>query len=71
MKVRMLSMQAGERFQRNIGEVHDIEDSEADRLIRAGFAEETEPRVATRHAPENAAQNRPGRPNNKEAIHGS
>ena len=47
MKVKMLVARAGVGFSNIRGEVADIEDGEAKRLIDSGQAEATEPEKAT------------------------
>lgn len=39
MKLKYLTCMAGDRFTRNAGDVAEVDEPEAGRLIRAGFAE--------------------------------
>ena len=43
MKVKMIASMAGNDFVRNPGDICEVGDAEAGRLIEAGFAESEEP----------------------------
>ncbi len=55
MKVRILTCMVGRRFVRNRGDVVDLPDAEAERLIASRFAEPTEPEPVSPPPPPPAA----------------
>jgi hypothetical protein len=55
MKVKMLTGMQGPTTSRNRGEIHEVDDGEAQRLVDAGFAELLPGESAKTKAPESTA----------------
>jgi hypothetical protein len=56
MRVRLLTARAARGLSQRAGDIVEISDAEAQRLIAAGYAAALEPETAMRAGPENAAR---------------